>query len=90
MAKYKMEIEDGAVKRTLEFKGKVFDFTMPKAVNGRSKANKPTFEAQLKKAFENKFDEADLEMILEAADQINFGDDSDVVEALEELSGYEE
>lgn len=82
MAKFKVEFENGEVKRTLIFRGKEFKIRMGKWVNNNRSSDDKDFEKQLYRVFK-------LENITSETDALQGGDEYEIEEALVKLSKLE-
>ena len=76
MAKLIVTYEGNEIKKELHFKNEIFTYTM-KPTNGGKTSDAKAFDSQL----EDKFGDEDEEM-LEAASQLDFGDEDEIEEAL--------
>lgn len=86
MAKLTMTFENKRIKKELSFKGEIFEYTMEPSVFGM-KGNKPCMLSQYQEKFGAIDEEGELAQHL---DNIDFGDEDDILEALEYLSNMED
>lgn len=83
MAKFTVEISETKIIKTLEFMGKTLTNTWIQCPYG-SKTIEKSFEDQVKEALPD-VDDDDMEQI----EQLDFGDEDEIQEAISELSDYE-
>lgn len=82
MAKLTMTFEDAKIKKVLEFRGKTYEYTMKPSMYGM-RSDKPTIYAQL---FEMADDDDDF---LDSLENIDFGDEDDIIAAINYLTEIE-
>jgi len=86
MAKLVKTYESGEIKTELFFKGETFILTMPRWENGVRTSNEKALDAQIREKFA---DDEEIESICDIAYDLDFADEDEIEEALEELEQYE-
>lgn len=82
MATFKIEHENGNIKKTLNILGEEFSYTMRPSRSGM-KGDNACFQAQVERAHPEWVEDSD---VYEALDGLDFGYDDEIREALEVLS----
>jgi hypothetical protein len=86
MPKLVKEYENGITKSTLTFREKNFVLVMGQYINGVGKSKEKCFSGQIEQTFA---DDPNMPDMAEAADDLDFGDDDEIQDALELLGQYE-
>jgi hypothetical protein len=90
MAKFKVEYDNGTMRKTLTFRGEEFTLTFGELnENGSRTSKEKDFPHQLYKKFRNDVDEYILTEIIEATETLSYESDDEIERALEILNTYE-